>query len=60
MSDWLRDRSDDDVLELMAEMIAFSRYLRDACHALDLPYFDVSDDFTRTVGKAYRSMAPLR
>lgn len=60
VSDWLRDRADDDVLGLMAEMIAFSRYLRDACRALDLPYFDVSDDFTRTVDKAYRSIAPLR
>lgn len=59
VDDWLRDHSDAYVLELMAEMIAFSRYLRDACRALELPYFDVSDDFTRTVNKAYRAIAPL-
>ncbi|HHX42922.1 MAG TPA: hypothetical protein GX714_02885 [Chloroflexi bacterium] len=57
--DWIHDHDDADILDLMAEMIAYSRYLRDACRALDLPYFDVSDDFTRTVNKAYRSIAPL-
>ena len=60
VDDWLRDHSDAYVLDLMTEMIAFSRCLRDACRALDLPYFDVSDDFTRQVDKAYRSVAPLR
>ena len=59
VDDWLRDHSDAYVLKLMAEMIAFSRYLRNACRALDLPYFDVSDDFTRQVERAYRSIAPL-
>lgn len=57
--DWSQGLSDDDIRERMAEMIAFSRYLRDACRAYDLSYFDVSDDFTRTVEKAYRSVAPL-
>ena len=59
VNDWIQDHSDAYILDLMAEMIAFSRYLRDECRALDLPYFDVSDDFTRTVNKAYRSIAPL-
>lgn len=59
VTDWTRDHPDAFILSWMTDMIAYSRYLRDACRALDLPYFDVSDDFTRTVNKAYRSIAPL-
>lgn len=44
-NDWVADYSDKEILELVKENIAFSRYLKEECKRLNLAYFDTSVDF---------------
>jgi hypothetical protein len=44
-NDWMEDYTDEEILALVEENIAFSRYLREECGRLSLAYFDISEDF---------------
>ncbi len=48
-NDWPADYSDAELLRVIEGMIAFSRYLRDECAVVGLPYFDTSIDFEHTL-----------
>ncbi len=50
-NDWSSVYPDSFMLELIGEMIEFSRYLRDECARYGLPYFDTSHDFVGTLDK---------
>jgi|GEM_PF-236754 len=53
VNDWIQDYDDDYILTLMAEMIDFSRYVREECQTWGLPYVDVSRDFAAGLERAY-------
>jgi hypothetical protein len=48
-NDWVQGFPDAYVLELVEEAIEFSQRLAQECEALELPYFDTSDDFPGTL-----------
>ena len=58
-NNWAGDYSDAQMLDIIARMIEFSRYLMDECAAYNLPYFDTSHDFAQTLDDvaAYLSSA---
>lgn len=52
-NDWPSDYSDTDLLDIIAGMIEFSRYLKAECAAYHLPYFDTSDQFMATLDNVF-------
>jgi hypothetical protein len=56
VNDWIQDQPDQYILDLCAEMIAFSRFVRAECQVYGLPYFDVSTDFPAVLEEAYRTL----
>lgn len=50
-NDWSSVYLDSTLLELIEEMIGFSRYLRDECARYGFPYFDTSHDFVGTLDR---------
>lgn len=48
-NDWVSGHSDEYVLSLINEMIEFSKYLRQECKQSNIPYFDVSYNFSNTI-----------
>ena len=48
-NDWAPEYTDAALLEVIASMIEFSRYLKRECAVYDIPYFDTSDNFTQTL-----------
>lgn len=51
-NDWLRDSSDEYVLEVVEFGIRYSRKQKVQCDELGLTHFDCSEDFTGTTSKA--------
>lgn len=51
-NDWTVDSSDEYVLDVIYEFIAFSRSLREECVRLSIPYFDTSREFLPTLDRA--------
>jgi hypothetical protein len=56
VNDWLLDHSDEYILDLAREMISYSRLVQEECATLDIPYFDVSEDFPQVLERAYQSL----
>ena len=58
-NDWSSDYSDADLLNVIAQMIEFSHYLREECAMYHLRYFDTSRHFIETLDRvvAYVSAA---
>jgi hypothetical protein len=50
-NDWPSDYSDREMLDIIAGMIEFSRYLEAECAAHHLPYFDTSAQFMATLDR---------
>jgi hypothetical protein len=48
-NDWSSDYSDPDLLNIISEMIAFSKYLMAECATYHLRYFDTSHSFVQTL-----------
>ena len=44
-NDWLTNKSDDYIRDHVANMIAYSKMIKDECENYGLPYFDTSEDF---------------
>jgi hypothetical protein len=55
-NDWIQDYSDRYILDRCSEMIEWSQILQVECKKYDLPYFDVSREFSLTLDKAYRAL----
>jgi hypothetical protein len=53
VNDWIQDYSDQYILDLCVEMIEWSQFLQVKCKKYDLPYFDVSENFSQTLDQAY-------
>jgi hypothetical protein len=53
VNDWIQDHTDEYILDLIDDMIAYSCFAEQECHRLSLPYFDVSDDFPDTIERVY-------
>ena len=51
-NDWLRDRTDEYVLEVAEFGIRYSRQQKDQCDELGLLHFDCSADFAATIDEA--------
>jgi len=45
-NDWTGDMDIEDLTHHAHRSIEFSRYIQETCNSLDLPFFDVSEDFT--------------
>jgi len=56
VNDWIQDYSDQYILDLCVEMIEWSQFLQVECKKYDLPYFDVSREFSLTLEKAYTAL----
>jgi len=48
-NDWAVDYSDTDLLKIIVREIEFSQYLVDECAKHNLPYFDISQNFLKTL-----------
>jgi hypothetical protein len=48
-NDWPRDYSDEDLLEIITQMLEFSRYLKKECATYQVHYFDTSQNFVETI-----------
>lgn len=48
-NDWPRDRSDEELLKIITEMLEFSHYLKEECATYQLRYFDTSHHFIETL-----------
>lgn len=48
-NDWSSEYSDDELLPLITEMIAFSQYLKAECAAYNFRYFDTSHHFEQVL-----------
>jgi len=46
--DWTKDIPDEQMIEMIDEMIEFSKYLKKECGKYDIAYFDISNDFEKT------------
>jgi hypothetical protein len=55
-NDWLLNEPDATIFEHVTHMINYSAFIRQECRANDLPYFDVSQDFRRTLDDAIRTL----
>jgi hypothetical protein len=56
-NDWLQGSSDDEVLAVIDEMLALSRYLQAECPKRGLPYFDGSVEFNAALERAFRFLS---
>jgi hypothetical protein len=56
VNNWLLEHPDEYILDLAREMIGYSRFVQEECAALDIPYFDVSEDFPQVLERAYQSL----
>lgn len=56
VNDWIQDQADAYILALVQEMVEFSRFVRDECRSLGIPYFDVSDDFPGVLEQVFRML----
>ena len=56
VNNWLLDHPDEYILDLAREMIGYSRFVQEECAALEIPYFDVSDNFSQVLECAYQSL----
>ena len=52
VNDWVADMADGALRDLVAEMIAFSRFLEAECRQHELPFFDGSHDFELALARA--------
>tara|TARA_R110000868_G_scaffold37111_10_gene131550 strand:+ start:37665 stop:38219 length:555 start_codon:yes stop_codon:yes gene_type:complete len=48
-SDWLVDKSDAYIIDHINNMIRHSRIIEKSCISTGLPYFDTSENFTKTI-----------
>lgn len=51
--DWTKDIADSELYGYVDEMIEFSKYLKLECATLDIPYFDISQDFETPRSNAF-------
>ncbi|MFM2424418.1 MAG: hypothetical protein RLZZ70_809 [Candidatus Parcubacteria bacterium] len=51
--DWTKGIADSELYEYVDEMIEFSKYLKEQCILLDIPYFDISYDFQSPRNEAF-------
>ncbi|NLS76539.1 MAG: hypothetical protein GXY76_04675 [Chloroflexi bacterium] len=56
VNDWIQHHDDGYVLNLCAEMIDWSRFLRDECARLGLPYVDASVAFAHGLERAFQRL----
>jgi hypothetical protein len=56
VNDWIQDHTDEYILALCTEMIGFSQYMQQECNTYCIPYFDVSDDFSLIIERAYQAI----
>ena len=54
INNWTENLSDRDLMELTNEMIDYSKFLKKECKKYDIPYFDLSDDFLKTLEQTYK------
>jgi hypothetical protein len=54
INDWTRESSEIDLRDLVTEMLDYSQYLQTECLKYNLSYFDTSEDFSKTIDKAYQ------
>lgn len=53
VNNWTEHLSDSDLLKLIGETIEYSKFLQDECRKFNIPYFDVSDDFSKAIENAF-------
>jgi hypothetical protein len=51
--DWMRDLTDAEVLDLIAENVQYSRYLQQECALYGIAYFDTAEDYPGILERAY-------
>jgi hypothetical protein len=51
-NDWIQNHTDEQILAFIRQMTAYSAELRDRCAAYGLRYFEVSQDFDRSLTSA--------
>ena len=51
--DWTKDISDEEMLDLVDQMIEFSKYLKEECAKYDIEYFDISHNFEEPRKEAF-------
>jgi hypothetical protein len=51
--DWTNDQADEKMIEILNRCIDYSRFLKESCEKFDIPFFDVSMNFTDNWQKAY-------
>jgi len=56
VNDWIQHHSDQYILDLCTEMIAFSLFLREECSFYGIPYFDVSEGFLPVLEQVYEML----
>ncbi len=54
VNDWIQGHTDEYILELCEEMIAWSQFLEVECNLYGIPYIDVSRDFLKGIENAYQ------
>lgn len=48
-NDWLSNNPDEYIINHINNMINYSLYIKEQCAAYRIPYFDTSDNFTKTI-----------
>jgi len=56
VNDWIQHHSDQYILDLCAEMVTFSQFVREECNLYGIPYFDVSEDFLPVLERVYETL----
>jgi hypothetical protein len=52
--DWTKNISDEEMLDLVDQMIEFSKYLKAECEKYEIKYFDISHDFESPREQAFQ------
>lgn len=59
INDWTKESTEKELRDLVTEMVDYSLYLQTECNKYHIPYFDLSDDFSNTLEKAYRYLTQV-
>lgn len=56
INNWTKNSSDEELSKLIAEMIDNSAFIQKECSNYNIPYFDVSNNFSKNIDLAYQHL----
>ncbi|MFA6096157.1 MAG: hypothetical protein WC788_00850 [Candidatus Paceibacterota bacterium] len=57
INNWTKNSSNEELMQLIAEMTDYSAFIKKECNKYDIPYFDVSNNFSKNIDLAFQYLS---